>query len=153
MVLGFAGNAVARGCDAVLLVLLGPFLLRQAKALGHVRPAAFVRSADLLGLGSRRGLWGRRGRNGGGRLSGSKQYSNEQRHRKTPKAQIVACCEVRLPFGQSLGRRGPTSARMMPRTALTSRDDQPVLVKIVRSVFRVAWVRDGGWKYPLASSS
>jgi hypothetical protein len=33
-----------------------------------------------------------------------------------------------------------------PRTAFTSRDDQPVLVKMVRSVFFVAWVRDGGWK-------
>ena len=35
---------------------------------------------------------------------------------------------------------------MMPRTAFTSRDDQPVLVKMVRMVFFVAWVRDGGWK-------
>jgi hypothetical protein len=43
-------------------------------------------------------------------------------------------------------RTGPTSARMIPRMALTSRDDQPVLVKIVRSVFFVAWVREGGWK-------
>ena len=33
---------------------------------------------------------------------------------------------------------------MTPRTAFTSRDDQPVLLKIVRSVFFVAWVRDGG---------
>jgi len=39
-----------------------------------------------------------------------------------------------------------TKARMMPRMALTSRDDHPVLVKIVRTVFRVAWVRLGGWK-------
>jgi hypothetical protein len=43
-------------------------------------------------------------------------------------------------------RAGPTSARMTPRTALTSREDQPVFVKMVRSVFFVAWVRDGGWK-------
>jgi len=35
---------------------------------------------------------------------------------------------------------------MIPRTALTSRDDQPVFVKIVRMVLRVAWVRDRGWK-------
>ena len=35
---------------------------------------------------------------------------------------------------------------MMPRTAFTSRDDQPVLVKMVRMVLRVAWVREGGWK-------
>ena len=39
-----------------------------------------------------------------------------------------------------------SSARTTPRIALTSRDDQPVLVKIVRSVFLVAWVREGGWK-------
>src|SRR5206468_11532296 len=43
-------------------------------------------------------------------------------------------------------RAGPTSARMIPRTAFTSREDQPVLVKIVRRVFLVASVRDGGWK-------
>ena len=47
---------------------------------------------------------------------------------------------------QFRGLAGPTSARMIPRIAFTSRDDQPVLVKIVRIVFRVAWVRDGGWK-------
>jgi hypothetical protein len=34
---------------------------------------------------------------------------------------------------------------MIPRTALISRDDQPGLVKIVRMVFFVACVRDGGW--------
>ena len=37
-----------------------------------------------------------------------------------------------------------TKARMIPRTAFTSRDDQPVLVKMVRIVFLVAWVREGG---------
>jgi hypothetical protein len=35
---------------------------------------------------------------------------------------------------------------MIPRTAFTSRDDQPAFVKIVLSVFFVAWVREGGWK-------
>jgi hypothetical protein len=35
---------------------------------------------------------------------------------------------------------------MTPRIALISRDDQPVLVKIVLSVFFVAWVLEGGWK-------
>src|SRR4051812_20309627 len=39
---------------------------------------------------------------------------------------------------------GPTKARITPRTAFTSREDQPVLVKMVRSVFWVARVRDGG---------
>ena len=34
---------------------------------------------------------------------------------------------------------------MIPRIAFTSRDDQPVLVKMVRMVFLVASVRDGGW--------
>jgi hypothetical protein len=48
-------------------------------------------------------------------------------------------------YGQRL-RAGPTSARITPRTAFTSRDDQPVFVKIVRSVFLVACVREGGWK-------
>ena len=38
---------------------------------------------------------------------------------------------------------------MIPRTAFTSREDQPVLVKIVRSVFLVACVRDGGWNVTL----
>jgi hypothetical protein len=37
-----------------------------------------------------------------------------------------------------LWRGGSTSARITPRMALTSRDDQPVFVKIVRSVFFVA---------------
>ena len=41
---------------------------------------------------------------------------------------------------------GLTRARMIPRIAFTSRDDQPVLVKMVRMVFLVAWVREGGWK-------
>jgi hypothetical protein len=49
-------------------------------------------------------------------------------------------------LNQSLRLGGPTSARRIPRTALTSRDDQPVLVKMVLMVLRVAWVRDGGWK-------
>src|SRR5687768_15737169 len=44
----------------------------------------------------------------------------------------------KAPKNQSLRRRGPTSARRIPRTALTSRDDQPVLVKMVRMVLRVA---------------
>jgi hypothetical protein len=35
-------------------------------------------------------------------------------------------------------RSGFARARMMPRTAFTSRDDQPVLVKMVRIVFLVA---------------
>jgi hypothetical protein len=35
---------------------------------------------------------------------------------------------------------------MIPRMAFTSRDDQPVFVKMVRMVFFVAWVREGGWK-------
>src|SRR5437867_1552258 len=43
-------------------------------------------------------------------------------------------------------RGGLTSARMIPRTAFTSRDDQPLLVKMVRIVFLVARVREGGWK-------
>ena len=41
-------------------------------------------------------------------------------------------------------RGGSTNARIIPRTAFTSREDQPVLVKIVRMVFFVAWVREGG---------
>ena len=44
----------------------------------------------------------------------------------------------RLTSVESARRAGPTSARTMPRIAFTSRDDQPVLVKIVRSVFLVA---------------
>src|SRR5206468_6886357 len=48
--------------------------------------------------------------------------------------------------GQPRSRAGPTSARMTPRIALASRDDQPPFVRIVRSVFLVTRVREGGWK-------
>ena len=48
--------------------------------------------------------------------------------------------------GNHLSRRFSTSARKIPLTAFTSREDHPVLVKIVRMVFFVDWVRDGGWK-------
>ena len=40
---------------------------------------------------------------------------------------------------------GEASARIIPRTALTSRDDQPVLVKIERMVLCVVRDRSGGW--------
>ena len=48
---------------------------------------------------------------------------------------------------------GFASARMTPRTALTSRDDQPGLVKIVRSVLWVAWRPLGRMEIAASSSA
>jgi hypothetical protein len=57
---------------------------------------------------------------------------------------VNGCFDQRRP---GIYRRlaGEESARMMPRTALISRDDQPALVKIVRMVFWVDGIRSGGW--------
>ena len=63
----------------------------------------------------------------------------------TPESTLRLCAYALFPADQRL-RAGPRSERTMPRTALTSRDDQPVLVKIERIVLRVTWARSGGWK-------
>src|SRR4051794_4565971 len=85
----------------------------------------------------------------GGLRSGS-QSSHESEH-DIPLKSLAAAMPHALAGANHRWRGGPISARKIPRTALTSRDDQPVLVKIVRIVLRLACVLDGGWKYPFST--
>src|SRR6476469_287343 len=86
---------------------------------------------------------------GGSRVRHRGKRRKKHQHRDSPQN-----CDGSMPQ-VNIGNEGlfdqwwraePTSARIIPRTALISRVDHPALVKIVRSVFLVACVRDGGWK-------
>lgn len=114
---------------------------------GHVNGLANLLRFLLFGL--TRHHWSKR-RSSLWSLGHHHESSEQYRHYSYPQVgQHNTCLDsIRVDYLARVQRSlaGPTSARMIPRTAFTSREDQPDLVKIVRRVFLVASVRDAGKK-------